>query len=348
MSEHKIQQIRLIHIRRGASVENDRTRFDLGESHRLKESILSEGLLQNPTYRFVFGLDELGHFEIVAGERRTRAYALMAQDHFNDYYDLARYLFILRALPDVTALFIATGYLLATSVCVPAIVRDMSNQQASDNMLLENTARVELSPVEQAQSFQKRLNNPLESSKTLALKIGISERTIKRMVKLLTIAPSLLPLVTGKKGGLPINHALAMAKLSHNAQIKVARMYLTGKHKAIALSHFEQLCANIWAKEAQLDMFSDLDESFWADDKLELMIQEIKVKPPTLELGDISGQLPVVDATRTDSSAAIAENYVNALAESGLINESQWLATVLQGLESLKISISVNRVNLIA
>ncbi len=347
-SEHKIQQIKLIHIRRGASVENDRKAFNLGELQRLKESILEQGILQPPTYRFVFGQDELGHFEIVAGERRTRAYALMAQDHFNDYHDLARYLFTLRALPDATALLIATGYLLAVSVSIPAIVRDMSDQQASDNMLLENVARVDLSPIEEAQSFQKRLNNALESPKTLAKKIGKSERHIKRRLTLLTIAPSLLPLVSGKPGGLPVSHALAMAKLSHSAQVKVARMYLQGKHKAIALTHFTLLCERIWADEAQMDMFAALDESFWADDKLELMIQEVKAKPPALELGDISETLPIIDATRTDSSAAIAANYVSALADNGLLTESQWLETVLQGLASLNISISVNRVNLIA
>lgn len=322
MSEHEIHQIPLFLIRRG---NNDRKQFALADLMTLRDSIKKEGLLTPPTFRCIDG-----NLEIVAGERRTRAYALIAQD----YYNVARYLFILRALPDTMAQMLVASI----SVRIPGHVRWLlSDKQASAIMLLENMARVPLSPIAEAQAYETRLLDPLENEKMLAASIGVSEGHIKSRLQLLSLDQSIQPLVTGKTGGLPIGHALAMAKLSTRAQIMVLRLYTSNNKKARLLTHFSELCQQVWESENQMDMFAHVDESFW-DNQLVLISEKIEPAKPELQL-ETCAPLPPISATSTDSLQSVASRYVETLRQNGHDKESNWLESVIEGLDKMNFAV---------
>src|SRR5687768_5201848 len=92
-----------------------RTRPDAASLAELAESIKSQGVMQPVLVRPAAG----GRYEIVAGERRWRA---------------AR---------------------LAGLVSVPALVRDMPDQQALAAALVENIQREDLNPLEEAAGIQR-------------------------------------------------------------------------------------------------------------------------------------------------------------------------------------------------
>lgn len=98
--------------------QNDRTVFRPEELEALAASIQADGLIQPITVRPTPG----GRFEIVAGERRYRAIGLLGWE------------------------------------TVPAIVRDLTDEQASTIMLLENVHRVDIDPVDEARAYQSRID----------------------------------------------------------------------------------------------------------------------------------------------------------------------------------------------
>jgi len=229
---------------------------------------------------------------------------------------------------------IASFLYASLNVTIPAQVRELSDKQASAIMLLENVARENLPPIAEAQAYQTRLTDPLESIKGLAESIGVSCKHINERLRLLELDSSIQPLVTGKTGGLPIGHGLAMSKLSSKAQIMVLRLYLKNDKKAVALTHFAQLCNEIYEKEAQLDMFSALDESFWGNELT--LISEAQVVGKGVKLRfETSEILPKVQATSKQNTGQVIADHIDRLADSGFESEAIAIATMFESLVNL-------------
>jgi len=113
-----MSQIHQIPVEKIIVGNNDRKQFNQQGLAELATSIAEHGLAQPPTLRPVID----GMYEIVAGERRTRAMR-----------DVLKWKFI------------------------PAIVRDLDDQQASAIMLIENIERKDLNPMEEAQAYSERM-----------------------------------------------------------------------------------------------------------------------------------------------------------------------------------------------
>jgi ParB/RepB/Spo0J family partition protein len=131
---------------------NDRTVFDEVELRALAENIRLAGLLNPPVVRPL----ATGEYEIVGGERRTRA--------MRDILRLSH---------------------------IPCVVRHMDDRQASNLMLAENTARADLSPLDEARAYANRQAQYGATLGELATIAGRSERTIANRLKLLELAPDL-------------------------------------------------------------------------------------------------------------------------------------------------------------
>ena len=95
---------------------NPRTYYDEVQLNELAESIKSYGVLQPITVR---RLDGYRNFEVVAGNRRYKA------------------------------------SLLAGIEAIPAVVMELSDEQALEIALIENIQRVDVHPMEEAVSFKQ-------------------------------------------------------------------------------------------------------------------------------------------------------------------------------------------------
>ena len=96
-----------------------RRRFDEDELESLAQSVREKGVLQPLLVRPAAG--QPGHFQIIAGERRWRA-AQRAQRHE-----------------------------------VPVIVREIDDGEALQLAIIENVQRQDLSPIEEAEGYQRLL-----------------------------------------------------------------------------------------------------------------------------------------------------------------------------------------------
>jgi ParB family chromosome partitioning protein len=127
----------------------------------------------------------LGHFEIVAGERRWRA-AQMAGLHE-----------------------------------VPVLIRNYSNQKTLELSLIENLQRADLNPIEEAEGYQKLQSEFRLTQEQIAERVGKDRATVANALRLLRLSPETRALV--QAGQLSSGHAKVLLGLvDFNIQKKLA------------------------------------------------------------------------------------------------------------------------------
>jgi len=158
-----------------------RTRMDQETLRELADSIKAQGVMQPILARPVAG----GRFEIVAGERRWRA---------------AR---------------------IAGLSSVPALVREIPDQQALAAALIENIQREDLNPLEEAVGIQRLIQEFGMTHATAAGALGRSRAAVTNLLRLLELAAPVRELLA--QGKLDMGHARALLALSPARQVELAR-----------------------------------------------------------------------------------------------------------------------------
>jgi ParB family chromosome partitioning protein len=161
-----------------------RTRMDEGSLFELAESIRSQGVMQPVLVRPVPGGDGTPMYEIIAGERRTRA---------------AR----LAGLTDV-----------------PVLVKEVPDQAAAVMALIENIQREDLNPLEEAQGVQRLVAEFGLTHDAAAQAIGRSRSATTNLLRLLNLAEPVQQMLTA--GDLDMGHARALLSLDRAHQITCA------------------------------------------------------------------------------------------------------------------------------
>jgi len=133
----------------------------------LAASIRAQGVLQPVVVRKAGG--SAAPFELVAGERRWRA-AQLAQLHE-----------------------------------IPAIVRDLSDDEALEIGLVENLQRQDLGPIEEAQAYRRLIDELGHTQEEIAKALGKSRSHIANQVRLLELPDAVVAMVAD--GRLSVGHA---------------------------------------------------------------------------------------------------------------------------------------------
>jgi ParB family chromosome partitioning protein len=147
-----------------------RRRFDQEELQSLVDSVRQKGVLQPLLVRRVPG--EVDQFEIIAGERRWRA-AQLAQIHD-----------------------------------VPVVISPLTDQEALEVALVENIQRTDLTPLEEAEGFQRLISEFAHTQDNLARAIGKSRSHVANMLRLLNLPDPVKAMLDD--GQLTAGHARAL------------------------------------------------------------------------------------------------------------------------------------------
>ncbi|WP_116996301.1 ParB/RepB/Spo0J family partition protein [Desertimonas flava] len=226
---------------------NDRTKFDETAIVALAESIARNGLAQPITVR---PRPDSDGYWLVAGERRWRAHRHLGAS------------------------------------TIKAIVRDLDDRRAQDVMLVENMARQDLNPIEEATAYRKRLDAGLDIDE-LAKIAGVSVARIRWRVGLLELTPEIQKLVAS--GDFGPGYAGSMPGLDPQRQQLALRACM---EKNLTVQGMELLCAQLLAEQNQGSMF-DAD-SFMQLDEVVAKSQRENVKLSSMELTALAGR--VLDA----------------------------------------------------
>lgn len=116
----------------------------------------------------------------------------------------------------------------AGKATVPAIVRQVSNEQAMEITIIENLQREDLNPVEQAHAYERLSREFGLTQEQMAQRTGKDRSSVSNFLRLLKLPAEILALVESNK--LSFGHAKALMTLdSPEAMLKLA-------HRAVQLS----------------------------------------------------------------------------------------------------------------
>ena len=161
-----------------------RTRMDEGALYELAESIRAQGIMQPILVRRLSEGANAGKYEIIAGERRSRAAKLAGLER------------------------------------VPVLVRDVPNEAAAAMALIENIQREDLNPLEEAQGLQRLIREFGLTHEQAAQAVGRSRSAASNLLRLLNLADPVQSMLMA--GDLEMGHARALLSLDRAAQITAA------------------------------------------------------------------------------------------------------------------------------
>jgi ParB family chromosome partitioning protein len=116
----------------------------------------------------------------------------------------------------------------AGKTTVPALVRQVSNEQAMEITIIENLQREDLNPVEQARAYERLARDFGLTQEQMAQRTGKERSSVANFLRLLKLPTEILTLVESNQ--LTFGHAKALMGLdSQDAILKLA-------HRAVQLS----------------------------------------------------------------------------------------------------------------
>jgi len=148
-----------------------RTHVDEVELAELAASITANGVVQPILVRPLAS----GRFQLIAGERRWRASQL------------------------------------AGKKTIPAILRQVSDEQALEITIVENLQRADLNPVEQARAFERLSREFHMTQEQIATRTGKDRVSVSNFMRLLSMPEGVQKLV--ESGGLSFGHAKVLLGL---------------------------------------------------------------------------------------------------------------------------------------
>ena len=157
-----------------------RSQMNAEQLAELSASIIANGVVQPVLVRPLLN----GRFQLIAGERRWRASEL------------------------------------AGKATIPAILRQVSDEQAMEITIVENLQRADLNPMEQARAFERLSREFHMTQEQMAVRTGKDRATVANFLRLLRLPTSVQARV--ESGELSFGHARTLLAFEHAEEIEKA------------------------------------------------------------------------------------------------------------------------------
>ena len=120
---------------------------------------------------------------------------------------------------------------------IPAIVREVSDQEALVLALIENIQREELNPIEEAEAYKKLIEEFRYTQDMVAESVGKDRSTITNLLRLLKLPAEIRQSVYD--GGLSVGHARALLGVEASGEQK--RLFDLVIRKGLSVRELEEL-----------------------------------------------------------------------------------------------------------
>lgn len=315
---------------------NDRKKFKESALVELAESIAQDGIAQPPTVRRVIVTAD-GNIHAVLDKSAEDAWNRLASNRPIS----AERTINESSLVDAQALYeIIAGERRTRAMRdllqweqIPVNLKDCDDRTASAIMLAENTNRVDLNPIEEAEAYTKRVEEGW-SVEEIAQAAGRSTGIVSSRLKLLDLVPEAQHMVSTR--AFPIGHAEAMVDLDSNRQRMALDIYNRSSH--MPFNKWRDIVHQYRAAqiaESQTSMFN-LDELHAH------LLEEAEQDVPRARKGKtaITGapsrtDLPPVRWSMKDSLGDILDRYVHDLQEAGRDVEASTIGMLYNTLVAL-------------
>jgi ParB/RepB/Spo0J family partition protein len=206
--------------------------FDEQALKELARSILNDGLQQYPIVRRA----DDGQYVLVAGERRWRACQLAGLTE------------------------------------IPCVVRDVDEARAFELAIIENVLRENLTPLEEAQAYDRLMRERGLTLEQLAQLVRKSIAYVEYRVRLLNLREEYRDAL--RRGILSLPQACDLARVPHEQQPVVFRMYRAGRDA----NDVARVITALLERQTQMELPVDPGEARQASDRLRKVLNEIAAK----------------------------------------------------------------------
>jgi ParB family chromosome partitioning protein len=169
-----------------------RTKFDQEKLKELAQSIEANGVVQPVVVRALPEQNGEAHYQLITGERRWLASFEAKKTH------------------------------------IPAIVREVSDEQAMEMTIVENLQRADLNPMEQSRAYQRLSHEFRMTQEQMAVRTGLPRATVANFLRLLKLPEAVQEKV--ESGALSFGHAKLLLGL------ETPEAMLAAAQKVMALS----------------------------------------------------------------------------------------------------------------
>ena len=163
------------------NLSQPRKEFDEAALNELADSIASHGVLQPLLVRPM----KNGMYQIVAGERRWRAARIAGLSE------------------------------------IPALIRELSDEETDQVALIENLQREDLNAVETAEGYKRLMDKYGMTQEQLSEAVGKSRPAVANTLRILNLPEEVLPLVSA--GKLSAGHAKAILSAPEDKRVELAK-----------------------------------------------------------------------------------------------------------------------------
>ena len=188
------------------NLSQPRKEFEEEALNELADSIAAHGVLQPLLVRPM----KNGMYQIVAGERRWRAARIAGLSE------------------------------------VPALIRELSDEEADQVALIENLQREDLNAVETAEGYKRLMEKYGMTQEQLSEAVGKSRPAVANTLRILNLPEEILPLVSS--GKLSAGHAKAILSAPEEKRVELAKMIVSGE---LSVREAEKLAAKIGKEEKE-------------------------------------------------------------------------------------------------
>lgn len=166
-----------------------RKNFKPQDLRELQESLQTSGLLQPITVRP--SPKTANRYELIAGERRLRAATSLGWEK------------------------------------IPAVVKDLSDQEILTLALIENLQRADLNPIEEAEGYDQLISQFGHTQQTVATMVGKDRSTVANVLRILQLPPAVRLLLT--EGQLTAGQARPLLALDDAGRITALAREIVAK-----------------------------------------------------------------------------------------------------------------------
>lgn len=243
-----------------------RAQMDEGALYELAQSIKSQGVMQPVLVR---ALPD-GRYEIIAGERRTRAARLAGLDS------------------------------------VPALVKDADDRATLAMALIENLQREDLNPLEEARGIARLIEEFGHTHEQAGQAVGRSRTATSNLLRLLQLADAVQTLLLA--GDLDMGHARALLSLDKAQQVQAAQQILAKRlsvreaEKLVARTHQGAHAA----RPAKTAAPKDRDWKRLEEELSERFTAPVEIRAKAVRKGHQSGEIAIRFSTLDELDGLLA------------------------------------------
>ena len=223
---------------------------------------LANSIKEHGVFQPIIVKKSIKGYEIIAGERRVRASKL------------------------------------AGLTTIPAIIRNLNDEQMMEIALLENLQRENLSAIEEAKAYKSMLDNLHLTQEELSNKVGKSRSHVTNILGLLRLPSEIQELVAKKK--ISMGHARVLSKIDNDEKViemahKIMEQKIPVRDIEVISKEEEKKVKNVRHKQPTKREYAHIEELLKEKLDTKVKIKDNKIEISFTNVADLNRILDVIN-----------------------------------------------------